>query len=335
MQNVGKWNRIDDIEKTQNIQVNQKDRKGRKMESQSSEIIIIGAAIIDILVRPADEEVFRSGSSSAEEIRMSTGADALNEATVLARLGKRVRLETVIGSDRAGAFIREHCQNSGIELPEDCEREGLPTGINVVLIDKTGERHFLTNPKGSLRSLTLADIHMPFCEDAGIVCFASIFVVSRISADKLEIIFRQAKKQGKIVCADMTKRKKNETVKDIAAALQYVDYLLPNAEEAMLLTGEETVEEAADSLAEAGAGNVVIKCGRKGCYLKSGQKSEWVPAVNGVRCVDTTGAGDSFAAGFVYALSEGKSLRECAEYANQCGAKAVGSVGAVEWTEQI
>ena len=135
MQNVGKWNRIDDIEKTQNIQVNQKDRKGRKMESQSSEIIIIGAAIIDILVRPADEEVFRSGSSSAEEIRMSTGADALNEATVLARLGKRVRLETVIGSDRAGAFIREHCQNSGIELPEDCEREGLPTGINVVLID--------------------------------------------------------------------------------------------------------------------------------------------------------------------------------------------------------
>ena len=44
MQNVGKWNRIDDIEKTQNIQVNQKDRKGRKMESQSSEIIIIGAA---------------------------------------------------------------------------------------------------------------------------------------------------------------------------------------------------------------------------------------------------------------------------------------------------
>ena len=125
----------------------------------------------------------------------------------------------------------------------------------------------------------------------------SIFVFPRIGAEELEIIFRQAKKQGKIVCADMTKRKKNETVKDIAAALQYVDYLLPNAEEAML--------------------------------------SEWVPAVSGVRCVDTTGAGDSFAAGFVYALSEGKSLRECVEYANQCGAKAVGSVGAVEWTEQI
>ena len=91
----------------------------------------------------------------------------------------------------------------------------------------------------------------------------------------------------------------------------------------------------ANSLAEAGAGNVVIKCGRKGCYLKSGQESEWVPALSGIRCVDTTGAGDSFAAGFVYALSEGKSLRECAEFANRCGARAVGSVGAVEWTEQI
>lgn len=113
------------------------------MKVQSSEIIIIGAAIIDILVRPADEEVFRTGSSSAEEIRMSTGADALNEATVLARLGKRVRLETVIGSDRAGAFIREYCQNTGIELSEDCEREGLPQELMWFLSIKREKDIFL------------------------------------------------------------------------------------------------------------------------------------------------------------------------------------------------
>ena len=69
--------------------------------------------------------------------------------------------------------------------------------------------------------------------------------------------------------------------------------------------------------------------------FNSGPESDRDAPFRRVRCVDTTGAGDSFAAGFVYALSEGKSLRECAEYANQCGAKAVGSVGAVEWTEQI
>lgn len=301
------------------------------MQKKSSQIIVIGAAIVDILVRPADQEVFQTGSYAAEDIRMSAGADALNEAAVLAGLGKRVRLETVTGCDSAGEFVRNYCRNMGIELPEDCVREGVPTGINVVLIDRAGERHFLTNPKGTLRSLTLGDIHMPFGEEAQIVCFASIFVFPEIGVKELEQIFRQAKSQGKIVCADMTKRKKNETVEEMAPALRYVDYLFPNEEEAMLLTGRDTAEEAAESLWETGVKHVVIKCGRKGCYIRSKALSAWFPAVSGVECVDTTGAGDSFAAGFLYGLSEGKSLKECAEFANACGAEAVRSVGAAEW----
>lgn len=55
------------------------------MQNYPEQIIVIGAAIIDILVRPADAEVFQTGSYPADDIRMSTGADALNEATVLAR----------------------------------------------------------------------------------------------------------------------------------------------------------------------------------------------------------------------------------------------------------
>ena len=65
----------------------------------------------------------------------------------------------------------------------------------------------------------------------------------------------------------MTKRKKNETASDLACALQYVDYLFPNDEEAMLLTGKDTVEEAAEVLRDSGAGTVAVKCGRRGCYL--------------------------------------------------------------------
>ena len=80
------------------------------METGEPEVLLMGAAIIDVLVRPADEEVFRTGSYPAEDIRMSVGADALNEATVLARMGKPVRLVTVIGNDLAGRFLIEHCR---------------------------------------------------------------------------------------------------------------------------------------------------------------------------------------------------------------------------------
>lgn len=176
---------------------------------------------------------------------------------------------------------------------------------------------------------------MPFPDSAYIICFASIFVFPEIGPSELEQIFAAAKAQGKLVCADMTKRKKSETTEDLACALKYVDYLFPNDEEAMLLTGKDTVEDAADDLIEAGVGTVVVKCGSGGCYMAGmqgeGRAGTWIPAVQGVKCIDTTGAGDSFAAGFLYALSEGKTPEECAAFANECGARAVAVTGASEW----
>ena len=302
---------------------------------EEPEIVIIGASILDVLAYPADEEVFRTGSSPAEDIRLSVGGDALNEATVLARLGMKVLLETVIGSGKAGKFILDHCRDCGILLPADCVRVDFSTGINVVLVSRDGSRHFLTNPHGSLRRLTLQDIHMPFPQSAKIVCFASIFVFPEIGPKELEVIFRTAGEQGKIVCADMTKRKKNETVEELAEALSYVDYLIPNDEEAMLITGKNTVEEAAESLRRAGVKTVVVKCGSKGCYVCGREKSFWMPAEKNVKCIDTTGAGDSFVAGFLHALAQGRNVRECAEYGNKCGANAVSVAGATDWTEKI
>ena len=300
-------------------------------EKMQSEIIIIGAAIVDVLVRPASEEVFQTGSYGAEDIRMSVGADALNEATVLARLGKRVRLETVLGNDHTGDYIIRHCEREGIELAAGCRREELVTGINVVLVERDGRRNFLTNDRGSLRKLCLEDIHMPFSESARIVCFASIFVFPQIGAKELRKIFVQAKKQDKIICADMTKCKRGETAEEMAEAFAYIDYLLPNEEEAMLVTGKGTAAEAAEALLAAGVGNVIVMCGGKGCLVWNRKESFMAPAKAGAECIDTTGAGDSFVAGFLYALSEGRALRECVQYANECGARAVGVVGATEW----
>lgn len=298
-----------------------------------SEIVIIGASIIDILVRPASAKVFETGSYSAEDICMAPGADALNEALILSKLGKDVRLETIIGDDCAGSFIMDLCREYGIVLEERQIKRNISTGINVVLIQENGERSFLTNLNGTLRKLTINDVRMPFDKDERILCFASIFVFPEIRAEELVRIFSQAKRQGMVICADMTKRKCNETLEDMAEAFSYIDYLLPNEEEACMLTGEEEPEKAAEKFLKAGVKHVIIKQGARGCLVKTEKESYAVPAAATVSCIDTTGAGDSFTAGFVYALSEGRELYRCAEYANFCGAKAVQSVGATRWLE--
>jgi len=280
---------------------------------QNPEIVIIGAAIIDVLAYPVNAKVFEVGSYSTEDIHMTTGADALNEATILAKKGRRVQLETVIGQDDA------------------CIKKEEKTGMNIVLVEQDGTRSFLTNPHGTLRSLKVEHIQMPFPESAKIICFASIFVFPKIDPDKLVQIFSQAKKQGKIVCADMTKRKKGETLEDMEEVFSYIDYLFPNDEEAMLLTETESVEEAAERIKSTGVENVIIKCGKRGCYIRTDVENCWIAAEENVKCIDTTGAGDSFAAGFLNALLNGKGVKECAKEGNRYGAEAVQHIGATAW----
>lgn len=76
---------------------------------------IIGAAIVDVLVTPAEETVFQTGSYPADQILMTHGGDALNEATVLQRLGVPVHLETILGDNAAGETVRRRMETVGLE----------------------------------------------------------------------------------------------------------------------------------------------------------------------------------------------------------------------------
>ena len=296
-------------------------------------VAVIGAAIIDILVSGADETVFRTGTLPTNGIRMSYGGDALNEATGLAHLGVPVRLETVIGADEAGRAVLRRMEAAGLSTEGVHIREGLRTGVNVVLVQPNGERSFLTDPHGSLRALKLSDITLPYPEDIGIVCFASLFVSPHLGISEMAELFRQAKAQGLTTCADTLRSKRGETVEDMEPLLRHVDYLVPSEDEAFFLTRCTTVEDAADAFRRFGASTVIIKCGARGCYVKTAGGSFWVAAERNVPCVDTTGAGDSFMAGFLSGLAQDLPLEECLRLGNRCGAKAVQYVGATTWTE--
>ncbi|MDO4489919.1 MAG: carbohydrate kinase family protein [Lachnospiraceae bacterium] len=305
------------------------------MKDRKAEITVIGAAIIDVLVRPASEEIFEKGSMAMESIRMSVGGDAANEAVVLSGLGKQVQLQTVIGRDRAGEFLKSYFEDKHVQLPDSVFHPEISTGINVVLVDPQGERHFLTDPKGSLRALEREHIAMPLPDSVKIVSFASIFVSPKLGRQELKGLFTEIKAQGKILCADLTKRKNQETLEEMQEVFALVDYLLPNEEEAMLLTDTDSVEAAAEAFFRAGTAHVILKCGGRGCYIRSEEYTGFLPPEQVVESpVDTTGAGDSFVAGFLAGLLEGQSLPDCARLGNRCGARAVQSVGATEWVTE-
>ncbi len=313
------------------------DRNIVQMHKQPNKAVtIIGAAIIDVLAGPVSEQVFCTGSQPMETTKLSFGGDALNEAVALTRLGVQVQLVSKVGEDEAGVQVLTFLQTNGVATDAIKQEKGLATGINIVLVDEKGERHFLTNPSGSLRKLALKDVE-PYLEDAaGIVSFASMFVSPMLDIPSMESLFQQVKsKSSRILVADMTKPKCGEKLEDLKGLLSYIDYIMPNESEIALLTGVDDPYENAGLLVEAGASCAVIKCGSRGCLIRTSKECIEIPAYPVERVVDTTGAGDCFVAGFLWGLSQGLSLEECGRLACATASCTVEHMGATEGIRSV
>ena len=293
------------------------------------DITVVGAAIIDVLAGPVDESVFEKGSQPVNSTRLAFGGDALNEAVVLSQLGAKVELISKVGNDEAGKRVLDFLQEKQVDVTKVKIEEGLDTGINIVLVTPEGERMFLTNPNGSLRKLSEEDVMEQLDDAADIVCMASMFVSPLLDIPAMERIFRKIKsKPGRVLVADMTTAKNSESIADIACLLKYIDYLIPNEAEAARLTGETDVYRNAERFVEQGANCVVIKRGKKGCLIRTKNQQMEIPAYAHATLVDTTGAGDSFAAGFLWGLKNGMQLEECARFGCAVASCTVERLGA-------
>lgn len=294
------------------------------------DVLCVGSSVVDIPLQPVDRSVFDTVSYPVNDISMRVGGDALNESIIISRLGAKVGLVTAVGADAAGNFILSTARAEGVDVAGVTVREALTTSLNVGLIRPDGERTFITNRNGSLWKTEEADIDaMPYL-GAKILAFGSIFNNPLLSGEWMAGLFAAAKAAGMIVCADMVPSRIGAGLDEIADALGYVDYFFPNADEAVDLTGAWNEDGAADILLSKGVGTVVLKTGKRGCLVKSADSSIAVPAFvrTDLDAIDTTGAGDNFASGFIRALLDDLSAEECARFANGVAAVSVGGLGA-------
>nr|WP_319489307.1 sugar kinase [uncultured Caproiciproducens sp.] len=292
------------------------------------DVICIGAAIVDIPLQPVNKNIFDIESYPLEKISMTIGGDAINEATIISRLGHKVALMSRVGKDAVGNFILEACKKDNIDTTSIHVDENVDTSINIGLVTEDGERTFVTNRNGSLWKTTIDDVNFSRFGNARLLSLASIFNNPLLNGHALVKIFQEAKKNDLIICADVIKARLGETLNDIRDALSYVDYFFPNYDEACLMTGKTDLDEIADALLGCGVKNVIIKTGKKGCFIKNRLQTLQVPTYNKIKAIDTIGAGDNFVSGFITAILDGKSLEQCAEFANVTATISVQSVGA-------
>lgn len=292
------------------------------------DVMCLGAAVVDIPLRPVSRDIFDIESYPVDQIAMSVGGDAMNEATIISRLGFKTGLMACIGDDAAGQFILRSCEKDNIDTEGVKIDPSIDTSMNIGLVTADGERTFITNRNGSLWKENIEHVNFEKLKEAKILSLASIFNCPLLDGKALVKIFKEARAAGMTITADMIMPRLGETLDDIKEALGYVDYFFPNFDEACLLTNETEELKVAEKLFNCGVKNVVMKIGKRGCFIRNNDGIMIVPACKGITAIDTIGAGDNFASGFIAALLWGKDIYECGVYANCTAAISVQHPGA-------
>jgi sugar/nucleoside kinase (ribokinase family) len=289
-------------------------------------VLCTGNIVYDILVRPVDE--WRWGTTTwVETIERRLGGNGASTSYALARLGVPVRLLSAAGRDSSGDELLALLGEAGVMVSE-VARLDAPTATTVALVNSAGNRLFLHRPGASAEAFAAPLDFAPALLDAvSHFHLANVFALPSMRPHAAATLQR-ARQAGLTTSLDTGWDALGRWLDDLAPSMAQADVVFVNEDEARMLTNEAGAAEAAAELLRRGAGRVVVKLGARGCAVFSADGGFHVPAFE-VEAMDTTGAGDCFAAGYLAALQRGWSHEEAARFANAVGALAVQRVGAV------
>jgi sugar/nucleoside kinase (ribokinase family) len=292
-----------------------------------TDVVCLGILVADVIARPVDRVPPAGSLALVEEVGLRGGGCALNTGTALARLGLAVACAGRIGGDAFGDFVVGLLDERGIDRSLVLRDGAAPTSATVVLVDSKGERTFLHVP-GANGRLRLEDIDVDRVLAARALHIAGALVMPSLDGEPTAALLSEARSRGLLTSLD--------TVWDatggwdrLLPSLASLDVLCASGAEASALSGEQEPEAAAAWARAHQVGTVAIKLGANGCYVAGDDFAGHVPAPR-VRAVDSTGAGDAFAAGLIYGRLQGWPLERAARFANAVGAAATTAVGAAE-----
>lgn len=293
------------------------------------DIACVGILVADVTVRYVSNLPETGSLQPVDKIELFSGGCASNAAIDMARLGLNVAIIGKIGDDGFGSFLRNTLIKENVNIEGLCVDKTENTSGSIVIVDKSGERSFL-HYKGANATFSEDDISYATIEQAEIVFVAGTFLMPDFDGEQCASFLKRAKNMGKITSLDTAWDSTGRWMNTLKPCMKHIDFFMPSYDEAVCLSGKKEPEEMADIFLDMGVKTAVIKLGDKGCFIKdSAGEKHYIPAFEGIKAVDTTGAGDSFCAGFLTGIRKGWSLEKCGLFANAAGAHCVMAPGAV------
>jgi sugar/nucleoside kinase (ribokinase family) len=304
-------------------------------------IVGVGSALIDILIRESDEFLEKAGALKGgmmyvdrehidKTLSMSSGiptivpgGSACNTVVGVSKLGGDARFVGKCGRGAMGLFFENALKTQRVE--PKLSRSSTPTGRVLSIVTPDAERSMFTF-LGAASETMPEDIPVDYFTDAAVVHIEGYLL---FNPELFLAALQAARSAEAMVSLDLASFNVVEQSRDFLRDVvkEYVDILIANEEEARAYTGQADPLRAVQGLHRE-ARIAVLKIGQRGSLLASEGQVIAVPPKGDGRAVDTTGAGDLWASGFLYGLVNGYSLEKSGQIGSACGYEVCQVVGA-------
>lgn len=285
-----------------------------------SDVILFGepmALFVADTLGPLEEVEHFTRSLAGAEVNVCIG---------LTRLGHKATYITRLGDEPLGHYIENSLKKESIGTEFITFDSVYKTGIQLKNKVIEGDPYAPYYRKGSAAShLSVQEIEK--IDFTGIKLVHITGIPPALSQSCREATYRlmeRAKENGAIITFDPNLRpalweSQNVMIQVINDLATRCDILLPGTGEGLILMGSEDPEKIADFYQDMGVKKVIIKIGSKGAYVRDGEEQYIVPGYKVEKVIDTVGAGDGFAAGFISGILEGLTVRESTKRGNAVG----------------
>jgi sugar/nucleoside kinase (ribokinase family) len=291
-------------------------------------ILGIGNALVDILAKLPDDEFLKElnvtkgsmnlieeetrkslfGKIETMDLKMTTGGSVSNTSLALRKMGAPSGYIGKVGNDEYGKFYIHELTEDGVEL--HLIRESGFSGTAIAMITPDGERTFCTY-LGAAAGMQKTEIQKSILEQ-----YTHLYVEGYLvqNHDLIEGVMKMAKSLGLTIMLDLASFNVVASDRTFICQLveKYVDIVFANEEESLAFTGKSSAEEAIRDIA-CHVKIAILKEGDKGSWIKHNDELIHVPVYKKVKPIDTTAAGDYYAAGFFYGMLHDVSLEKCAQ----------------------
>ena len=295
---------------------------GIKIRKKEWDVFVFGDANIDMNIPNVKHLPCAGQEELVDTMKTFVGGGAALFTLGLGRLGMHCAFQGVIGDDLYGEFILQEFKEKNIDTRFVSKSKETGTGISLSFTNEQ-DRGFLTYQGGNAK-VNIQNINLEEVSKARHIHITG-YEGNRNHREYLQFMKTLKQRQDVTISFDLGWDPEEIWDRKIYELFPYIDVLFMNETEAVHYSGLENVKKAAEKFASM-CGTAVVKLGKNGSLaVKNGKLYQVNPFAVQVR--DTTGAGDSFNAGFVYGFLMDKDTEECLRLGNACGALSVTALG--------